>query len=160
MAAAGITATGRRRRMTPPLVIRTPRLYAEGVWVPLRSAVGWRPGLTIRPPVIAASELVRRCNALGDGDFGRSGLCSDRAYECLQLRIGKELLEVLGRFPLVVDHHEAVANAEAVVDAARGLGLFSDLGEFAGPVGQRLAERRRVSAELAQHENAHESSPP
>jgi hypothetical protein len=66
----------------------------------------------------------------------RLGVKCGWSDEHLQIGIGEELLELLDGFPLVDDHYETVANAEAVADSARGFGPFRDRGELAGPVGE------------------------
>jgi hypothetical protein len=104
--------------------------------------------------------LIRRSHALGDGEFGRSGLGSYRTDERLQIGIAEEPLEMVQRFPFIYDHDETSANPEAVVDSARGFGLLGNLGELTGSVRQSLAERRSVSTKFAQDEHTHETSPP
>jgi hypothetical protein len=66
----------------------------------------------------SGSVLVRGGDGLRKRELGRSWGRADLPDEGLQLRVREELLEVFDALPFVVDHDEAVADPEPVVDAA------------------------------------------
>src|ERR1051326_4806977 len=104
--------------------------------------------------------LVGRADGLGDGDLRRLRRGAGRGHQGLQLRVGEELLEVLGGLPLVHHQDEAVADPEAVVDAgARGAGFRGHLRELLAVIGHRLAELGHITLELKGDNDAHEPSP-
>src|SRR3954452_16850419 len=106
-----------------------------------------------------ASELVRRGHCLGDSDLRRRWVSADRTNEGMQARIGEELLEVPGGFPLVHDHDEAVTDPEAMVDRPDRLRAVRDLRELIRPVGESLTELGSVPLELRDGNNAHDLGP-
>src|SRR5579862_134324 len=110
--------------------------------------------------MVVSLVLVRRGDGLGDGDLRRLRRGAGHRHKGLQVRVGEEVLEVLGGLPLVHDQDEAVADREAVMDAAaRRLSLSGHLRELVAVTGQSLAELSHVTLELQGSDDAHDLGP-
>src|SRR6185312_16009954 len=77
-----------------------------------------------------ASELVGGGDRLADGDLGRARVRAHRGDKRLQVGVPEELLELPDRLPLVDHQHEAVTDAEAVVNGAGRAGLIGERGQL------------------------------
>jgi hypothetical protein len=73
----------------------------------------------------------------------RAGVSAYGCYELLQWGVAEELLELVGRFPLVHDQHVALADAESVMQGAGA--AASTLGDLCNSAARSVSARRNLS---------------